>query len=47
MGKMVVLSQYCSVAGIQEWGKHISGIKGFHLEKYNAGIADYHQIIAP
>ena len=42
-----MLSQYCSVAEIQEWGKPISGIEAFHLEKDVADDADYPQTIAP
>jgi len=38
--KMVALSQYCSVTGIQGWGKHISGRKASCLEKGNADIID-------
>ena len=39
MGKMVALSQCCSVTGIRGWGKPMSG-KDSSLEKGNADVAN-------
>ena len=46
MRKMVALSRCCSVPGIQEWGKHISGSKTSLLEKDGVDVTDYRRIIA-